>query len=71
MINYHIFIFPNPDSANICMKVVNWLVKIKYYGTIIQGSPIPFNNLSGGIPPVEIVKLTGLTLMQLKMKKEG
>ena len=67
----NVLIFPNLDSANICIKAVNWLAKTKYYGTIIQGSPIPFNDLSRGCDPVEIIKLTGLTLMQLKMAEEG
>jgi len=66
----NVLIFPNLDSANICIKAINRLAKTKYYGTIIQGSPIPFNDLSRGSPPVEIVKLTGLTLMQLKMAEE-
>jgi len=66
----NVLIFPNLDSANICIKAVNQLAKTKYYGTIIQGSPVPFNDLSRGSPPAEIVKLTGLTLMQLKMAEE-
>ena len=66
----NVLIFPNLDSANICIKAINRLAKTKYYGTIIQGSPIPFNDLSRGCGPVEIVKLTGLTLMQLKMAEE-
>lgn len=67
----NVLIFPDLDSANICIKAVNRLARTKYYGTIIQGSPIPFNDLSRGSPPIEIVKLTGLTLMQLKrLEKE-
>ena len=67
----NVLIFPNLDSANICIKAVNRLARTKYYGTIIQGSPMPFNDLSRGSPPIEIVKLTGLTLMQLKrLEKE-
>ena len=62
----NVLIFPNLESANICVKAVNRLAKTDYYGTIIQGSPVPFNDLSRGSPPVEIVKLSGLTLMQLK-----
>jgi phosphate acetyltransferase len=62
----NVLIFPNLDAANICIKAVNRLAKTSYYGTIIQGSPIPFNDLSRGTPAIEIVKLSFLTLMQLK-----
>jgi len=62
----NVLIFPDLDSANICVKAVNRLARTSYYGTVIQGSPVPFNDLSRGSPPIEIVKLTGLTLMQLK-----
>ena len=67
----NVLIFPDLDSANICVKAVNRLARTSYYGTIIQGSPVPFNDLSRGSPPIEIVKLTALTLMQLKrLEKE-
>lgn len=67
----NVLIFPDLDSANICIKAVSRLARTSYYGTIIQGSPIPFNDLSRGSPPIEIVKLTALTLMQLKrLEKE-
>lgn len=62
----NVLIFPNLASANICVKVVQRLSKAKYYGTVIQGSPIPFNDLSRGCPPIEIVMLSGMTLMQVK-----
>jgi phosphate acetyltransferase len=65
----NVLVFPNLDSSNICLKAINRLAKTKYYGTIIQGAPIPFNDLSRGSPPVEIVKLSFLTLMQLQGKK--
>ena len=71
MINYHRLIFPDLDSTNICIKAVNRLARTKYYGTIIQDSLISFNDLSSGSSPMEIMKLTGLTLMKLKMKEEG
>jgi phosphate acetyltransferase len=67
----NVLIFPNLDAANICIKAVNRLARTDYYGTIIQGSPVPFNDLSRGSPPAEIVKLTFLTLMQLKMKENS
>jgi len=65
----NVLIFPDLDSSNICIKAVNRLADTFYYGTIIQGSPIPFNDLSRGSPPLEIVKLSGLTLMQLKQQE--
>ena len=66
----NVLIFPDLASANICVKAVNRLARAKYYGTIIQGSPIPYNDLSRGTSPIEIVKLSGLTLMQLRRKEE-
>jgi len=62
----NVLIFPNLDSANICIKAVNRLAKTKYYGTIIQGSPIPFNDLSRGCAPVEVLTMSAITLMQVK-----
>ncbi len=62
----NVLIFPDLASANICVKVVQRLAKAKYYGTVIQGSPIPFNDLSRGCPPIEIVRLSAMTLMQVK-----
>ena len=66
----NVLIFPNLDSANICIKAVNRLAKTKYYGTIIQGSPIPFNDLSRGCDPVEILSMSLVTLMQIKEREE-
>lgn len=62
----NVLIFPNLDSANICIKAVNRLAKTRYYGTIIQGSPISFNDLSRGCDPVEILTMSAITLMQIK-----
>jgi len=62
----NVLISPDLASANICVKANQRFAKATYYGTIIQGSPIPFNDLSRGCPPVEIVRLSAMTLMQLK-----
>jgi len=62
----NVLIFPNLDSANICIKAVHRLAKSYYYGTIIQGSPIPFNDMSRGCAPIEVVTISGIALMQLK-----
>jgi phosphate acetyltransferase len=61
-----VLIFPNLDAGNICIKAINRLAKTKYYGTIIQGAPIPFNDLSRGCEPVEILSMSLITLMQVK-----
>ncbi len=69
----NVLIFPELGSANICVKAVQRLAKADYYGTVIQGSPIPFNDLSRGCPAEEIAILSLLTLKQLKFreKKQG
>jgi phosphate acetyltransferase len=64
----NILIFPNLDSANICIKAVHRFAKTKYYGTLIQGAPIPFNDLSRGCAPVEILTMSIMTLLQIKEK---
>ena len=65
----NVLIFPNLDAGNICIKAIHRLAKTKYYGTIIQGSPIPFNDLSRGCAPVEILSMSMITLMQIKEKE--
>ena len=65
----NVLIFPNLDAANISIKAINRLARSKYYGTVIQGAPIPFNDLSRGCEPVEILALTAITLMQVKEKE--
>jgi phosphate acetyltransferase len=65
----NVLIFPNLDAGNICIKAIHRLAKTKYYGTIIQGSPIPFNDLSRGCDPVEILSMSMITLMQIKEKE--
>lgn len=68
----NVLIFPDLASANICIKAVQRLAKAKYYGAVIQGSSIPFNDLSRGCPSIDIVMLSCITLMQLKrMEKKN
>jgi len=62
----NVLIFPNLDATNICIKAVHRLAKSFYYGSIIQGSPVPFNDLSRGCSPVEVLTMTAITLMQIK-----
>lgn len=66
----NVLIFPNLDSANICIKAVQRLAKSYYYGTIIQGSPIPFNDMSRGCAPIEVFTISGIALMQLKRMEQ-
>ncbi len=66
----NVLIFPDLSSANICVKTTQRLAKADYYGTIIQGSIIPFNDLSRGSPPEEIAILSFLTLKQCRFKEE-
>ena len=62
----NVLIFPNLDSANICIKAVHRFAGTRYYGTLIQGAPIPFNDLSRGCAPVEILTMSIITLLQIK-----
>ncbi len=62
----NVLIFPNLAATNICIKAVHRLAGSYYYGSIVQGSPIPFNDLSRGCAPVEVLTLSAITLMQVK-----
>ena len=62
----NVLIFPNLDATNICIKAVHRLAGALYYGSIIQGSPVPFNDLSRGCSPVEVLTMSAITLMQVK-----
>ena len=62
----NVLIFPNLDATNICIKAVHRLAGSFYYGSIIQGSPRPFNDLSRGCAPVEVLSMSAITLMQVK-----
>ena len=62
----NVLIFPNLDATNICIKAVHRLARSFYYGSIIQGSPVPFNDLSRGCAPVEVLTMSAITLMQVK-----
>ena len=62
----NVLIFPNLDATNICIKAVHRLAGSFYYGSIIQGSPVPFNDLSRGCAPIEVLSMSAITLMQVK-----
>jgi phosphate acetyltransferase len=66
----NVLIGPNLAATNILIKAVHRLANAHYYGSIIQGAPIPFNDLSRGCFPIDIATLSFITLMQLK-KTEG
>ena len=66
----NVLIFPNLDAANICIKAIHHLANSFYYGTIIQGPTIPFNDLSRGCDPVEILTISLITLVQLSIKDD-
>lgn len=67
----NVLIFPNLDATNICIKAVHRLGNSFYYGSVIQGSPVPFNDLSRGCAPVEVLTMSAITLMQVKEMEKG
>ncbi|MCL4416689.1 MAG: phosphate acyltransferase [Actinobacteria bacterium] len=66
----NVLIFPELNSANITLKSIHRLAKAGYYGSIIQGAAIPFNDTTRGCSPIDLVWLSGITLMQLKRKEQ-
>lgn len=66
----NVLIFPDLNSANITLKAIHRLAKASYYGSIIQGSAIPFSDTTRGCLPVDLVWISGITLMQLKRKEQ-
>lgn len=68
----NVLIFPELNSANMVIKVINRLAGASYYGTTIQGASIPFNDVSRGCIPINLVWISGMTLMQRKnMEKKS
>lgn len=67
----NVLIFPELNSANMVLKAIHRLAGANYYGTTIQGAAIPFNDLSRGCFPIDIVWLSGMTLMQRKRLEEN
>lgn len=66
----NVLIFPDLNSANITLKAIHRLAKASYYGSIIQGAAIPFSDTTRGCLPVDLVWISGITLMQLKRKEQ-
>ena len=64
----NVLIFPELNSANITLKAIHRLANAGYYGTTIQGAAIPFNDTSRGCFPIDLVWISGMTLMQLKRR---
>jgi len=66
----NVLIFPDLNSANITLKAIHRLAKSSYYGSIIQGAAIPFSDTTRGCLPIDLVWISGITLMQLKRKEQ-
>ena len=66
----NVLIFPDLNSANITLKAIHRLAKASYYGSIIQGAAIPFSDTTRGCLPIDLVWISGITLMQLKRKEQ-
>jgi len=62
----NVLIFPELNSANITLKAIHRLTNAGYYGSTIQGAAIPFNDTTRGCSPIDLVWLSGMTLLQLK-----
>ena len=57
-------IFPNLPSANICCKAIERFAKANAYGSINQGLLKPYNDLSRGCSPKDIVVMAAITILQ-------
>lgn len=66
----NVLIFPELNSANMVLKTIHRLAGANYYGTTIQGAAIPFNDVSRGCFPIDIVWISAMTLMQRKSLEE-
>jgi phosphate acetyltransferase len=66
----NVLVFPELNSANITLKAIHRLANAGYYGSTIQGAAIPFNDASRGCFPIDLVWLSGMTLMQRKAMEE-
>lgn len=67
----NVLIFPELNSANITLKAIHRLANAGYYGSTIQGAAIPFNDTTRGCLPIDLVWLSGMTLMQLKRMEQN
>jgi len=67
----NVLIFPELNSANITVKAIHRFANAGYYGSTIQGAVIPFNDTTRGCLPIDLVWLSGMTLMQLKNKEHN
>jgi phosphate acetyltransferase len=57
-------IFPNLPSANICCKAIERFAKANAYGSINQGLSKPYNDLSRGCSPRDILVMSAITILQ-------
>jgi phosphate acetyltransferase len=66
----NVLIFPELNSGNMVLKTIHRLANAGYYGTTIQGAAVPFNDVSRGCFPIDLVWISGMTLMQRKRMEE-
>ena len=57
-------IFPNLPSANICCKAIERFAKASAYGSINQGLLKPYNDLSRGCSPRDVLVMSAITILQ-------
>ena len=60
----NIYIFPNLDAGNIAYKITQRLGGFQAFGPILQGTALPFSDLSRGASTDDIVRCSYITLIR-------